>query len=115
MSEPLLPGFTRGPKPGTYLGALRRTRKSDPVWTCQHVHNSHSLPAIATRCALGEEERRQQGRDQVFFLLHCAVCASWWPDARGVTACLRCGVPMERVKLAVLERLPLEPGGNRSR
>lgn len=112
MSEPLLPGFTRGAKPGVYLGALRRTRKSDPVWTCPHAH---AVPAIATRCAVGEEEKRAQGRDQVFFLLHCGACTSWWPDAPGVTRCAGCGVPMERVKLAVLERLPLVPGGNRSR
>lgn len=111
MSGDLLPGFTRGKGPAVFLGALRRTPKSDPFWTCSHIH---SLPAIARRCAEAEADRRQAGREQVFSLLHCGVCTAWYPDEPTGFRCFRCGVPMERVKLAVLERLPLGQAGNRS-
>jgi hypothetical protein len=88
-----------------YRGALRPTAKSLPVWTCTCTP-VHLTPGGARECADVELERRKRSAGVVFTLLHCKPCASWRADSRLVTSCPRCGVPLERVKLAVLERGP---------
>jgi len=97
----LTAGFAHRSKgTSSYRGALRR--ESGLVsWTCKH---DHLQPFTAKLCAEGELERRKQGIGVVFELLHCEPCADWWEDARGVSGCPRCGVPLERVKVAVVSR-----------
>jgi hypothetical protein len=99
---------------GGWHGALRPGPRARPVWTCAHVH---ATPATAKPCAERELERRRQGARAVFTLLHCARCdegggSAWWADAPGALECPRCSVPLERVKLAVLERGPAVDQGN---
>ena len=101
----LAAGFTRARGPAGKLlpgwqGVLRRTPHSQPSWQCAH---QHMASPSAVRCAAAELERRTQGEAEVFTLLRCAPCDGWLPDA-GESACPRCGVPLERVKLAVLGR-----------
>lgn len=100
----LVAGYTRDTAAGrlSYHGALRRDRKSAPLWACLH---DHLVVTSAQRCAEAELERREQGQGQVFSLLTCAPCGRWWADAR-VSACPLCSVPLQRVKLAVLESGP---------
>jgi hypothetical protein len=101
----LLPGFTRiRPGAAHYKGALRVTPKAVPDWTCAHDHFS---PAVARMCAEAELERREQGGRQVFFLLRCEPCDRWWTNGVSPAGCPVCSVPLERVKLAVLERGPV--------
>jgi hypothetical protein len=98
-----------------YRGVLRRTPKSPPSWTCPH--NDHLVPRSARLCAEAEREQRAQGEGQVFTLLHCKPCSegggsSWWDDAAGPVACPRCGVPLLRLKLAVVGSAPAVDEGN---
>jgi hypothetical protein len=109
----LIAGFTHVQR-GTahYRGVLRVTPKAVPSWTCPCVP-SHLTAEAAVRCARSELERRQQGGRQVFVLLHCERCSEaggscWWDDVPGRSLpCPRCGVPLLRLKLAVLERSPV--------
>jgi len=88
-----------------YRGALRVTQKSLPRWTCSCVPD-HPTPEAARKCADGELWRREQGGREVVALRRCAPCDRWYPDGPGA-ACPECSVPMERVKLVVLERGPV--------
>lgn len=101
MAGKLLAGFTHVNR-GTadYKGVLRATAKSAPAWTCAH---NHLTAEAARRCADFELESRKQGSREVFTLRRCEPCDRWHPDGPG-SACPVCSVPMERVKLAVLER-----------
>jgi hypothetical protein len=95
-----------------YSGVLRNKSKTHILWTCPDDHRS--TPS-AKRCAEAELERRLQGRRAVIDLGWCSFCRQWWTaeqvtgrhDSR-VTAvtggCPRCDVPLESVKLVVLER-----------
>jgi hypothetical protein len=103
----LLAGFTRAGM--GYRGALRVSSGSTPVWVCRD--REHLTPPKAKECAEAERDRRVQAAGVVFSLLHCEPCASWWDDAGGVTACPRCKVPPERVKVAVVERGPAVDAG----
>jgi hypothetical protein len=106
VTEPrLLPGYAHW-KRGTasYRGKLHTGPKALPEWLCEH---DHVTTASALRCAEAELEQRRQGGRQVFSLLRCESCERWWDDARGVTACPACSVPMARVKVLVLERVRL--------
>lgn len=99
-----------------YKGALRATPKSAPRWTCACAP-VHLTAEKARACAEAELERRTQGAGQVFTLLHCGPCSeavgsSWWDDVPGLAACPRCGVPLERLKLAVTGRGPAVDPGN---
>jgi hypothetical protein len=91
----------------SYVGVLKQDRKSAPVWACTH---DHLTTVKAAQCAEAELERRAQGGREVFELLHCTPCSKWWsPEEAGTTPpggteCPRCGVPLEMLKLAVLER-----------
>lgn len=101
----LIAGFTR--RPGgiaSYAGALRATPQGVPAWVCSGPEHDHLTPPVARRCAEAELERRKQGIREVFDLLNCEPEGLWFADARGVTACPRCSVPLRRVKVAVLER-----------
>ena len=91
-----------------YKGALRVTAKSPPRWYCEH---DHLTPEAARRCADFELERREQGGRDVIELRRCTPCDRWWPDGPG-TACPVCAVPVERVKLVVLERVRALDQGN---
>ena len=104
----LIAGFTRrsGGR-ASYAGALRATPKGVPAWLCKGPGHDHLTPGIARKCAEQELERRKQGIREVFELLHCEPEDRWFADARGVTACPSCSVPLERVKVAVLERSPV--------
>jgi hypothetical protein len=97
----LVPGFTRGPR-SSYRGALRDNPRNNPEWICTH---EHLLPAAARRCAQGERERRMQGASEVLELSHCKPCATWW-EGLPSAVCPWCDVPVERVKVIVLERGP---------
>jgi hypothetical protein len=101
MAVKLLAGFTHVNR-GTadYKGVLRATPKSAPAWTCTHNHLSAEA---ARRCADFELESRKQGSREVISLRWCEPCGRWWPDG-DAPACPVCSVPMERVKLVVLER-----------
>lgn len=102
MPEELYAGYTgiRDKATAGYAGALRRNPRSSPVWTCRHTHKS---PVTAHTCAEAELERRVQGEREVIVLRRCEPCDRWWPDGDGA-GCPVCSVPMERVKLVVLER-----------
>jgi hypothetical protein len=84
----------------SFRGVLRATPDSAPRWTCPDDHLS---TASARRCAEAELERRNQGGREVFTLRRCGPCDAWYPDGPG-SPCPVCSVPMERVKLVVLER-----------
>jgi hypothetical protein len=83
-----------------YKGALRVSAKAVPAWTCEH---DHITPESARLCADTELEKRTQGGREVITLRRCGPCDRWWPDGPG-QVCPACSVPLERVKLAVLER-----------
>jgi uncharacterized C2H2 Zn-finger protein len=114
----LIPGYTlAGPGQRGYRGVLRRTPKSRPSWTCRH--DDHLAPRSAKKCAAAERERREQGKGEVFTLLHCRRCAeasasAWWDDVPGEEslACPRCGVPLRRMKLVVVGGDPAVDQGN---
>lgn len=103
----LIPGYAFARR-GTYayLGALRRTPGSVPVWTCSGSHALHVSTLGALACARAELDRRTQGGREVFWLRRCEPCNRWWGDGAS-DACPVCAVPMERVKVAVLERVPV--------
>lgn len=110
----LLAGYTRHRAgKAEYAGALRRRPGSDPVWECS-CRPVHLTAARATACAAAELDRRTQGAREVFTLLRCDPCGAWYGEQRGMTACPRCEVPLEAVKVAVLGRGPAVPlaGGN---
>jgi hypothetical protein len=87
----------------SYYGVLRAPGKREPVWACTDEHMS---PARAGQCAQAELDRRIQAAGVVITLLNCKVCERWYENARGITACPQCDVPLERVKLAVVSREP---------
>lgn len=93
----------------SYVGTLKAARGSAPAWRCTH---DHLTTVKARQCAEAELERRTQGGRQVFELLFCPPCGQWLtPEQAGThppggTECPKCGVPLERVRLAVLERGP---------
>jgi hypothetical protein len=106
----LIAGYT-GAYEGALLlgwyGALRRTPKSKPVWTCAVLRHEHASATSARRCAEAELERRRQGQGAVITLLRCKPCDRWLPAVDVVPpGCPVCGVPLERVKLVVAERAP---------
>lgn len=99
--QPLVAGFVHLRRGAAYYkGALRTAPGRPPVWTCEHTHYS---PTPAKLCAEGELYRRGQAGREVFELLHCTPCWSWYGNEPG-RLCPRCGVPLERLKLLVLER-----------
>lgn len=102
-----------------YRGALRWKPDIAPVWSCVHDH----LTAMSAKaCAETEKARRVAGRREVFTLLHCERCGehggtAWWDDVPGgeQLSCPRCGVPLERLKLAVVGREAAVDEGKRPR
>lgn len=103
----LIPGYAhRRMGVASYRGALRETRKGEPVWTCGH---DHLVAPSAVRCAEGEKDRRVQGAKEVLLLLHCGPCDLYFGE-RGWHAsdlagdCPYCEVPLGCVKMMVLER-----------
>jgi hypothetical protein len=98
-----------------YSGVLRNKSKTLVLWTCP---DDHKTATSAKRCAATELERRQQGRREVLTLGWCEPCRQWWTPAQATglrearddrlpgAACPRCDVPLESVKLVVLERRP---------
>lgn len=100
----------------SYSGVLRNKSKTRVLWTCP---DDHKRSVSAERCAAGELERRRQGQREVIVLGWCSFCRQWWTpdqaagkrDARQDrvpgTACPRCDVPLQTVKLLVLERKPV--------
>ena len=92
---------------GVYVGVLRAYPSARPSWTCSH---SHLTPIQADWCSKAELARRTAGEREVFTLLWCEPCGSWWTPAQATggpqdgRSCPRCGVPLEAVKLVVLER-----------
>jgi len=107
----LVPGFThvrRGT--ASYRGVLRATPRSAPSWTCK-CPEPHFTAQKAAECAAAEWDRRLQGEREVLSFLNCRVCLTWSQvqdmDYRGlILACGTCGVPQDRVKAVVAERLP---------
>jgi len=98
----------------SYSGVLRNKSKTRIWWTCPHDHTTAHL---ATLCASGELARRLEGVREVITLGWCEPCKFWWtpeqalgPRPRGGpprpldVGCPRCDVPLETVKLMVLER-----------
>lgn len=84
-----------------YKGALRAAPGRPPVWTCEHTHYS---PTVAKLCAQGELDRHVQAGREVFELLHCVPCGAWHAGDGETHACPDCGVPLQRLKVLVLER-----------
>jgi hypothetical protein len=97
----------------SYSGVLRNKPKTQIHWTCP---DDHVTATSARRCAETELERRLQGRRSVVTLAWCEPCRSWWTPAQASghrepredrllgLGCPRCEVPLEIVKLSVLER-----------
>jgi hypothetical protein len=113
MAIKLIAGFTSVQRGAArYRGALRVTPKSVPRWTCQCMPD-HPTPAEARKCADAELARREAGGREVFTLRRCEPCDRWWPAGPGA-ACPACSVPMEGVKLIVLERTRLLDQQHRS-
>jgi rRNA maturation endonuclease Nob1 len=73
------------------------------VWTCD---DDHLVAGSAQRCAQAELARRARVQGTVLVLLRCEPCESWFGNVAGVTACPRCGVPLERVTAVVTGRQP---------
>jgi hypothetical protein len=113
-ADGLVAGYAyRGRGTASYVGVLRedpRSRKK-PAWSCPH---DHLVATSAVLCADAELDRRVQAGRAVFWLLHCVPCERWWPDGAG-PPCPLCGVPLERLKLAVLERGPAVDAGKSTR
>jgi hypothetical protein len=119
VSEPddgLYVGYRRlRPGKASYTGVIRDARRL-VVWHCAH---DHATPDIGRRCAEAELERRRQGGREVFDLFHCDPCETWWTRAQAeartgrrlgphfVKGCPRCDVPLEAVRVQVLERRPV--------
>jgi rubrerythrin len=100
--EGLIPGYVHASRGrASYRGALRASEKGEPAWTCK---DDHLTATSARTCARAEKEQRVQGSKQVFRLLNCKQCERWWEDARGASECPRCSVPLDRVKVVVVER-----------
>lgn len=106
----LVPGYqvARAGAGAAYQGVLRPGPKGRPAWVCR-CRPVHLVPGKARACAEAELEKREQGKGQVFTLLHCERCAggngpSWHDDVPGEDelACPRCGVPLRRLKLVVV-------------
>ena len=112
MSVPpgqLLAGYAHRSKGVTsYRGALRETRKGEPVWTCSHDHFS---PASARGCAEAEKNRRVAGHGEVLLLLYCKPCDLYfgengWGASDRAGECPYCEVPLATARVMVLERGP---------
>jgi rubrerythrin len=90
-------------KPGTaaFAGVLRKSEKGAVTWACAH---SHAVTRAAYLCAEAEAVRRREAARVVYVLLHCGTCGLWWDDSRGALRCPRCEKPLDRVKLAEVER-----------
>lgn len=100
--ESLAAGFVHVRRGAAYYkGALRTAPGRPPVWTCDHTHYS---PTVAKLCAQGELDRRTQAGREVFELLHCVPCGTWVRHSDEYPFCARCSVPLQRLKLLVLER-----------
>ena len=102
--ENLIPGYAhidRGM--ARYRGALRESPGGRPAWTCQH---DHAYTGGAVMCAKREKNGRVEAGKVVLDVLWCEHCTTWTPYEEGVTACWRCYVPVDRVKLLILERHP---------
>jgi hypothetical protein len=104
--EDLIAGYAhRRMGTASYRGALRETRKGEPVWTCSH---DHLVSSSAARCAEGEKDRRVQGAQEVM-LLHCKPCDLYfgekgWAASDLAGECPYCYVPLTCAKVIVLER-----------
>jgi hypothetical protein len=97
----------------SYSGVLRNKPKTQIHWTCP---DDHVTATSARRCAETELERRLQGLRAVVTLAWCEPCRTWWTPAQAADlrearedrllglGCPRCEVPLEIVKLVVLER-----------
>jgi hypothetical protein len=93
-----------------YGGVLRKGEDGGLRWQCPHDHISATQ---AAQCAETELERRRQGAREVAYLLHCAPCGIWQDPAAAagddLTAlargrCPRCGVPVTRERVIILDR-----------
>jgi hypothetical protein len=112
MAVKLIAGFTHVQRGrAAYRGVLRVTQKSAPAWTCR-CPQPHLTAEAARSCADAELYAREQGGREVISLRRCEPCDRWWPDGPA-SACPVCSVPMERVKLVVLERTRVLDQGNR--
>jgi hypothetical protein len=103
--QDLVPGFAHIARGTTqYRGTLRDPLRREPVWHCV---DNHLSPVRARQCAEAEKDRRVQAAGSVLVLLNCTVCEAWQPGTPGAAVtCQWCGRPLERVKLAVVERGP---------
>lgn len=88
-----------------YRGVLRPATGGTPVWRCR-CEPVHLNTITARRCAEKELDRRRQGGRQVFELLRCEPCGRWFAAVPRAPACPVCGVPLQRLKVLVLERGP---------
>jgi hypothetical protein len=91
----------------SYAGVLRSTETGALVWKCAH---DHLVAVSARRCAEAELDRRREGARVVVTVLHCEEDGQWFDPAKDRTdfdwrdgLCPRCGVPMLREKVLVLE------------
>lgn len=106
-AEDLIPGYMhRRRGVASYRGALREKPKGEPVWTC---NDDHLVSSAAVRCAEAEKDRRVQGGREVMVLLHCKPCSLYfgepgWEASDTFGHCPYCDVPLDWVKVAVLER-----------
>ena len=102
----LLAGYTIE-KHGTggYRGALRLRPGGPPVWTCRCKRPHQAVPSAQAH-ARAELERRRRAGDEVFELLRCDPCGSWYQAGLATATCPRCAVPLARLKVLVLERSP---------
>lgn len=88
-----------------YAAVLRDKAARKIVWACA---DSHVTTVQALWCANGELARRTQAGREVFTLRWCAPCGRWWTPSQAASGlCPRCDVPLEAVKLVVLERRPV--------
>lgn len=100
--QPLVAGFVHVRRGAAYYkGALRTAPGRPPAWTCEHTHYT---PTVAKLCATGELDRRGQAGREVFELLRCEPCGRWFGAVPCPPACPACDVPLQRLKVLVLER-----------